>query len=123
VHQTNQTQKFGYILDLFRGSTSRVVIENRHHTLSGYGSGKKFSTEEAKKIMIKLLLEGFLEEESSYNRDYSSTTLKVIIFIHSPSCFGKSSLRKTHLFVWLVGSDNGEIDGYYDFSSPADLKT
>jgi len=54
---------FSYILDLFRGSNKKQIQTNQHKTIQGYAAGNMFSEEEARKLLVKLILEGYLKEE------------------------------------------------------------
>jgi len=77
VKDITPSQSLKYVIDVFRGSNSRKVIENNHHLLSGFASGKSMRIEDATKMAITMICQQYLLDEFESRGQFCVSKVKL----------------------------------------------
>jgi len=66
-----------YVVDIFRGSKSKQLLQNGHQALSAYGTGQRVNRQVADMIARHMVLQDVLVEDAYFTGPYGSVAVKV----------------------------------------------
>lgn len=67
------------LMDVYRGSKNKSVVEKNHHQISAYASGKSQNKERAERIVRYMTIHSILVEDAFFTGPYSSVTAKITV--------------------------------------------
>ncbi len=71
IARTNQTAALGMLIDVLRGSKNQEVLKRGFDSLSTFGIGKEYSSEQWEQLMLQLLHQGIID--IAYHRGHALT--------------------------------------------------
>ncbi|MBT4153814.1 MAG: DNA helicase RecQ [Candidatus Magasanikbacteria bacterium] len=71
IARTGQTAALGMLIDILRGSKNQDVLKRGYDSLSTFGIGKEYSSEQWEQLMLQLLHQGLID--IAYHRGHALT--------------------------------------------------